>query len=108
MLLVAVGVLTITCIGLSVAVASANAGDSAKNGETSELVQTTTAPTTSSKADKKDGQPWEVDPRLPKHLIPLHYDLWLHPDLESGLFKGKKFAKIPYFCSLSLSIRAST
>ena len=93
LLLVAIGVLTITCIGLSVAVASANAGESTSSqneGETSELVQTTTATTTVSKDNKEDGQPWEVDPRLPKHLIPLHYDLWLHPDLETGLFKGEQ------------------
>ena len=33
-------------------------------------------------------EPWEKDPRLPKHLIPLHYDLYLHPNLNTGLFNG--------------------
>ena len=35
-------------------------------------------------------EPWEKDPRLPKHLIPLHYDLYLHPNLNTGLFTGNK------------------
>ncbi len=33
-------------------------------------------------------EPWEKDPRLPKHLIPLHYELYLHPNLNTGLFNG--------------------
>ena len=33
-------------------------------------------------------EPWEKDPRLPRHLIPLHYDLYLHPNLNTGLFTG--------------------
>ena len=35
-------------------------------------------------------EPWQKDPRLPKHLIPLHYDLYLHPNLNTGLFNGNK------------------
>ena len=106
LLVVAIGVLTITCIGLSVAVANANSkasttkGDKRNNryltlkyhfegGETSGLVQTTQASIASSESSvRQDGKPWVIDPRLPKHLIPLHYDLWLHPNLVSGLFKG--------------------
>ena len=26
-------------------------------------------------------EPWEKNVRLPKHLLPLHYDLYLHPNL---------------------------
>ena len=37
-------------------------------------------------------EPWEKDPRLPKHLIPLHYDLYLHPNLNTGLFTGNKIS----------------
>ena len=35
-------------------------------------------------------EPWEKDPRLPRHLIPLHYDLYLHPNLNTGLFTGNR------------------
>ena len=31
---------------------------------------------------------WEENARLPEHLLPLHYELYLHPDLEEGTFKG--------------------
>lgn len=34
-------------------------------------------------------EPWEVDYRLPRHQQPLHYQIHLHPDLETGLFTGK-------------------
>ena len=34
--------------------------------------------------------PWEKEVRLPRSLVPLHYDLHLHPDLETGLFKGEQ------------------
>lgn len=33
--------------------------------------------------------PWERDVRLPKHHYPRHYDLYLHPDLHTGLFSGR-------------------
>ena len=33
--------------------------------------------------------PWENNPRLSREVLPLHYDLYLHPDLDSGTFMGK-------------------
>ena len=33
--------------------------------------------------------PWETNPRLSREVLPLHYDLYLHPDLDSGTFMGK-------------------
>merc|ERR550532_1285823 len=32
---------------------------------------------------------WEENARLPEHLLPLHYELYLHPDLQEGTFKGR-------------------
>ena len=35
--------------------------------------------------------PWETNLRLPRSVIPVHYDLYLFPDLEGGMFSGKIF-----------------
>lgn len=37
----------------------------------------------------KSLQPWEKNIRLPENILPLHYDLFLHPDINLGKFKGK-------------------
>ncbi len=41
--------------------------------------------------DQAPVYPWERDVRLPKSVVPLHYDLYLFPDLNEGLFTGKDF-----------------
>jgi hypothetical protein len=41
--------------------------------------------------DQAPVHPWERDVRLPKSVVPLHYDLYLFPDLNEGLFTGKDF-----------------
>lgn len=33
--------------------------------------------------------PWEKNPRLPPTVIPVHYDLYLFPELQTGMFSGK-------------------
>ena len=30
--------------------------------------------------------PWEKDVRLPKNILPIHYDLYLFPELEEGTY----------------------
>ncbi|XP_066980516.1 glutamyl aminopeptidase-like [Macrobrachium rosenbergii] len=34
-------------------------------------------------------EPWEREYRIPRATTPIHYDLFLHPDLETGRFEGK-------------------
>ena len=50
------------------------------------------------------GGEWEVNSRLPQHLIPLHYDLYLHPDLQEGTFKGR--SQSFYLDVVNLSLRS--
>lgn len=38
---------------------------------------------------KEAVQPWEANIRLPRSVVPMHYDLYLHPDMQAGLFQGK-------------------
>ena len=33
--------------------------------------------------------PWESNVRLPRSVVPIHYDLYLHPELETDMFSGK-------------------
>ena len=41
--------------------------------------------------------PWETEIRMPKSVIPLHYDIYLFPDLIEGLFSGKLTIHYPNF-----------
>ncbi|KAF2350322.1 Peptidase M1 membrane alanine aminopeptidase N-terminal, partial [Trinorchestia longiramus] len=43
---------------------------------------------TSTEVPDSRTQPWELEYRIPTNTIPRHYDLYLHPDLETGTFKG--------------------
>ncbi|KAA0204033.1 hypothetical protein HAZT_HAZT005894 [Hyalella azteca] len=49
----------------------------------------TTDDVTVSEEPDRSTQPWELEYRIPVSTIPYHYDLYLHPDLESGKFTGK-------------------
>jgi len=33
-------------------------------------------------------EPWEIEYRLPTDTLPLHYNIYLHPNLVTGLFSG--------------------
>ena len=52
--------------------------------------------------------PWEKNPRLSREVLPLHYDLYLHPDLESGTFMGKPPRKLANSSFFSTGKRATT
>ena len=41
-----------------------------------------------SRSNMTTTKPWEKNIRLPLHLVPLHYDLWLYPHLEKETFEG--------------------
>jgi len=56
-------------------------------------LQVTTTPATNMQpvttAQQQPQQPWEQEYRLPLDTIPVHYDIKLHPNLETGQFSGR-------------------
>ena len=42
--------------------------------------------------------PWEREVRLPRSVLPKHYDLYLHPNLQLGTFTGM-------LCTISILIQ---
>jgi len=51
---------------------------------------TTMQPVTTAKQQPQQPQePWEKEYRLPLDTVPVHYDINLHPDLETGQFSGR-------------------
>ena len=41
-------------------------------------------------------QPWEKNVRLPRSVVPIHYDLYLHPNLQTDSFTGSFFSSISF------------
>ncbi|XP_046631093.1 glutamyl aminopeptidase-like [Daphnia pulicaria] len=81
------GALAIAVIVLSVCLANANKELSSLKSDT----DTTALPSTTMAAitTPKLTEPWELDYRLPTDTLPLHYEIYLHPDLVLGTFTGK-------------------
>ena len=83
-----VAVLTITCLGLIIGLATLSSNEEPLQ----QPLKTQAAepePESEPEAEPVLTEAWEKDVRLPSHLLPLHYDLYLHPDLVSGLFMGR-------------------
>lgn len=50
---------------------------------------TTQAPSISTTEKEEPKEPWEANYRIPRTTLPHHYDLYLHPDLDTGRFSGR-------------------
>lgn len=64
--------------------------ESAKNAS----VTTTAAPaknlsTITQEKELNSTMPWKVEPRLPRDVVPQHYDIMLRPNLTAGSYSGK-------------------
>lgn len=55
--------------------------------EAYEVAPSATPTTTTMASTAKE--PWEKEYRIPTTTLPHHYDLYLHPDLDSGDFSGR-------------------
>ena len=94
-----VAVLTVTCLGLVIGLATL------RTEELQQPLRQTSSPQPEPEPEVEEEEedveeerevvmeegtePWEKDVRLPGHLLPLHYALHLHPDLDTGLFTGR-------------------
>ena len=86
-LVVLVAILTITCLGLIIGLATLSSSEQLQQPQRSQAAEP--EPESEPEAEPVFIEPWEKDVRLPSHLLPLHYDLYLHPDLDTGLFMGR-------------------
>ena len=85
-----VAVLTVVCIALVIALDSYQGEYVASEEQAYPEVEPEVEP---EGGDGSDAallkHPWEKNPRLSREVLPLHYDLYLHPDLDSGTFMGE-------------------
>ena len=103
-LLAVLAVLSIVCVGLLVAVVGRGrdsaapapaSGERVAEGESGgaaaeeEAERKEARGTMAEKKEKQLTEPWEKDYRIPASTYAMHYDLYLHPDMETGLFTGQ-------------------
>ena len=74
-----------TVLSVSLSDANKQLSNSDQQDTTLSGIETTTMAVSST---KKLTEPWEIDYRLPEDTLPLHYEIYLHPDLGSGTFTG--------------------
>lgn len=103
-LLILVAVLSCVCLGLVVAMFSQHSCHTDSPNTKSPLTSSTdvthstantrssspTLPTSStdSTTETPTAKPWEENYRIPRDIYPHNYRLFLHPNLETGLFNG--------------------
>jgi glutamyl aminopeptidase len=80
--------LTVTCLGLIIGLATLDRGEGTGTAEPL-VAQPEVSPEPEPEPEPELVERWEKEVRLPRHLLPLHYDLRLHPDLDTGLFSGR-------------------
>lgn len=72
--------------------------DQLENGSSTASTPTTADSTTSSAPTTAEPEPTDapekIDYRLPTALVPSNYDLYLHPDVETGVFTGHETINI--------------
>ena len=102
-LLAALAVLSCLCVGLLVAVLGRGGGPAQPPVESAYTHSTAPQNDAGQRSRAASGgdtnketavkrqrltEPWEKDYRIPASTYAMHYDLFLHPNLETGLFSG--------------------
>ncbi|CAG0886917.1 unnamed protein product [Cyprideis torosa] len=90
-LLVVITVLSILLAAFVVLYLKELSRDTIIEDRAEDLVQSTSDASTSTESTTPSPtDPWAVNYRIPKETLPIHYDLWLYPDLTTGeVFTGE-------------------
>ena len=92
-LLVLVAALAITCLGLIVALVARGGDhddlDASGSGSPLGSAKKDRTPVVVEEEEKYLTELWETKPRLSPNVYPMHYDLYLHPNLETDMFTGE-------------------
>ena len=86
-LLALIAALVILCVALLVLLFAPDWKEDSTSSTSSPIIDTS-KPHGGGKPQKELTEPWEKNFRIPEATLPIHYDLYLHPDLERGTFSG--------------------